>query len=184
MFEVVAKRGYGGTTVEHIVKRAGLSRATFYESFENREDCLLAGFDAAREDLERRILAAIDAETRWPDQVRAGIEALLGSVAAEPVVARTCLVEATTAGPKGLQRYEEALQRAAVLFRAGRSLSTEDEELPQTLEDSIVGGIVWMIHQRLLRGEAEKVPALLPTMVEFALSPYLGHELAVEYASA
>ena len=54
MAEIVAKRGYQGTTIEHIVKRAGVSRATFYEHFENREDCLLAGFADAAEELQTR----------------------------------------------------------------------------------------------------------------------------------
>jgi AcrR family transcriptional regulator len=34
--------GYPGTTVAHITARAGVSRRTFYDLFENCEECLLS----------------------------------------------------------------------------------------------------------------------------------------------
>lgn len=181
--EVVAKRGYQGTTVENIVKRAGVARVTFYENFENREACLLACFDEALEEARRRIAAAAAGEQDWPLQVRAGIAAFLEMVVAEPALARTCLIESMTAGPAAMERYEGALQSFSPSLRRGRELSGELDELPETLEDSIVGGIVWMVHQRLLRGELDAVRGLLPTMVEFALSPYLGEQRAAEAAA-
>lgn len=183
MAEIVAKRGYQATTVEHIVKRAGVARNTFYEYFKNREACLLAGFEEALDEVTERATAAAAEETEWPLQVRAALEVLLRWVAENPALARTCLVESMTAGPEGLERYEKALQTYAPLFARGRANPEASEELPETLEDSLVGGIVWMIHQRLLRGEADQVPALLPTMLEFALAPYLGEEGAAAVAA-
>jgi AcrR family transcriptional regulator len=184
MTELVAKRGYQGTTIEHIVKRAGVSRATFYENFSNREDCLLAGFDEAAEETRRRVDTAVAAAEGWPEQVRAGLVAFLDYAAANPALARTCLVESMTAGPTAMARYEEALQSFTPLLRQGRDLAAAEDRLPETLEDSIVGGIVWMVHQRLLRGEVEEIPALLGTMLAFALGPYLGEERAAEFAEA
>ena len=149
MAEVIAKRGYQGTTVEHIVKRAGVARATFYENFENREDCLLAGFAAAAAEARRRILAATATEEDWPEKVRVGIAAYLDYVVSDPALARTCIVEAMTAGSAAMDRYEQALQSFVPLFRHGRRFAPPNRQLPETLEDSIVGGIIWMIHQRL-----------------------------------
>jgi len=77
MAELVAKRGYQGTTVEKIVKRAGVARVTFYEHFENREACLLAGFEDAVDESRRRITGAAESEESWPEQLRAGLTALL-----------------------------------------------------------------------------------------------------------
>lgn len=62
-------------------------------------------------------------------------------------------------------------------------VAADPGDLPETLEDSLVGGIVWMVHQRLLRGEARQVPHLLPTMLEFALAPYLGEDRAAAVAA-
>jgi hypothetical protein len=35
-----------------------------------------------------------------------------------------------------------------------------------------------MVHQRLLRNEIDEIRALLPTMLEFALVPYMGEKRA------
>jgi AcrR family transcriptional regulator len=184
MYEIVAKRGYRGTSVELIVKRARVSRATFYVYFENRDACLLAGFAQAVEEGRELALPRVEAETSWPDQVRAGLEAFLEFVVASPARARTCLVETMTAGPEAMERYEDALRSFAPALARGRGLTGSSAELPETLEDSIIGGIVWMVHQRLLRGEVDEVPGLLPTMLEFALAPYVGEQQASELAAA
>jgi len=178
MAEIVAKRGYHGATIEHIVKRAGVSRATFYEHFDNREDCLLAGFDETAVELQRRMETAAAAAAEWPDQVRAALAAFLEYVVAEPALARTCIVESVTAGPVAMERYERAMSTFVPLFRLGRKVGEANGELPDELEDLIIGGLVWMVHQRLLRNEIEEIGALLPTMLEFALVPYMGEKRA------
>jgi AcrR family transcriptional regulator len=183
MYEIVAKRGYQGTTIEHIVKRAGISRATFYEHFENREDCLLAGFADAEKELRRRTAEAT-ATGEWPNRVRAALRAFVEYCTSEPALARTCLVEAVTAGPIAMEHYERALTSFTPLFREGRELLDAPGDLPDDLEDLIVGGIVWMVHQRLLRNEIGEIPGLLPTMLEFALVPYLGEARAAEVIAA
>lgn len=183
MAEIVAKRGYQGTTIEHIVKRAGVSRATFYEHFENREDCLLAGFADAEKELQRRVAEATRAG-EWPDRVRAALAAFVDYCSTEPALARTCLVEAVTAGPVAMERYGRALTSFAPLLREGRDHLDGAGELPDDLEDLIIGGVVWMVHQRLLRNEAGEIAGLLPTMLEFALVPYLGEEHAAKVIAA
>ncbi len=181
--EVIARRGYRGATVALIVKRAGVARVTFYENFKNREDCLLACFDAALEETRRRTAAAAAVERDWPAKVRAEIAAFLEYVIEEPALARTCLIESLAAGPAAMQRYEGALQSYAPSLRRGRELAAGLADLPGTLlEDSLIGGIVWMVHQRLLRGEVDAILGLLPTMVEFVLAPYLGAESAAAAA--
>jgi AcrR family transcriptional regulator len=178
MAEVVAKRGYQGATIERIVKRAGVSRATFYEHFDNREDCMLAGFEDAALQLQQRMEVAAAEIADWPGQVRAALGAFLEYAAANPALARTCIVESATAGPAAMERYERALQTFVPLFRAGREVEEATGELPDELEDLIIGGLVWMVHQRLLRNEIDEIPELLPTMLEFALVPYMGEKRA------
>jgi len=179
---IVAKRGYPNTTVEHIVKRASVSRATFYEHFENREDCLLATVDAVVSEIGRQVEEAAAAETEWPSQIRASLTALLEYVVANPSFARTAIVESMTAGPVAVERYEKLLDIFLPGLALGRSSEGATAGLPATLEDSIIGGIVWMLHQRLLRNETDEIPGLLPTMLEFALSPYLGEKQAAAIA--
>ena len=180
--EVVSKRGYQASPVELIAERAGMTKKTFYAYFPNREEALLACLDDAAEEARRRILEAITGQEQWPEQIRAGLAAFLGYVAAEPALARTCLVETMGAGTGALERYEAALRSFTPLLRGGRSERESTAPLPDILEDTLVGGIVWMIHQRLLRGEAAEVPSLLPRMLKFVFTSYLGEARARELA--
>jgi hypothetical protein len=77
-----------------------------------------------------------------------------------------------------MERYERALRTFVPLFRLGREVGEENGELPDELEDLIIGGLVWMVHQRLLRNEVDEIRELLPTMMEFALVPYMGEKRA------
>jgi AcrR family transcriptional regulator len=180
--EVVSKRGYQASPVELIAERAGMTKKTFYGYFPNREEALLACLEDAAEEAHRRILAAVTEEEDWPEQIRAGLAAFLDYVAAEPALARTCLVETMGAGARALERYEAALRSFTPLLRGGRTERESTAPLPDILEDTLVGGIVWMIHQRLLRGEANAVPALLPRMLKFVFTSYLGEARARELA--
>ena len=64
----------------------------------------------------------------------------------------------------------------------GRKVSAKGEELPTTLEETIVGGIFWILYQRIIMGQAEQIEELLPELVEFSLTPYLGAEAAKRIA--
>ena len=174
--EEVAAKGYRNTTVADIVRRAGIARNTFYDNFASKEDCFLAAQQDAVEEAHRRVVEAAGELESWPARVNAGLAAFLSYVASEPALARTCMVEAISAGPASVQRYEESLQSFIPLFRIGRTVSPQGHQLPATLEETVIGGIFWVIYQRIIEGETERIAGLLPELVEFALTPYLGAE--------
>lgn len=176
--EETAAKGYRAVTVADIVRRAGIARNTFYDNFSSKEVCFLATQDFAAEEALRRVVESASKVDTWQARVEAGLAAFLQYVASEPALARTCIVEALSAGPAALARYEESLQAFIPLFRIGRKVSPHGEDLPQTLEEQIIGGIYWIIYQRIILGEAEQIEQLLPELVEFALTPYVGAEAA------
>ncbi|HZO05465.1 MAG TPA: helix-turn-helix domain-containing protein [Solirubrobacterales bacterium] len=176
--EETVTRGYRAVTVADIVRRAGIARNTFYENFSSKQDCFLATQDYAVEEALRRVVDAATEVESWQERVHAGLAAFLGYVASDPALARTCIVEALSAGPASLARYEESLQSFVPLFRIGRKVSPRAEQLPETFEELIIGGIFWVIYQRIIRGETEQIEQLLPELVEFALNPYIGAEAA------
>jgi len=176
--EEIEERGYRAVTVADIVRRAGISRNTFYDNFTSKEDCFLAASDYAVTEALRRVVDAAAKVEPWPDRVRAGLGAFLHYVAGEPALARTCIVEALSAGPAAVDRYERSIQAFVPLFRLGRRVSQRGEELPGTLEETIVGGVFWIIYQRIVMGQADEIGELLPELVEFSLTPYLGAEAA------
>src|SRR5882757_2126348 len=67
--EAVVEHGYAATTITHITKAAAVSRRTFYEHFESKEDCFLAAYDVVLEQLRERVIAAGEAVDEWPARV-------------------------------------------------------------------------------------------------------------------
>jgi len=176
------EKGYRAVTVADIVRRAGIARNTFYENFSSKEDCFLAACDYAVKEARARVLEAAGEVEAWPERVRAGLAAFLRYAAGEPALARTCIVEALSAGPAAVERYERSIQAFVPLFRLGREVSSS-ELLPDTLEETIVGGIFWILYQRIIMGQVEQIESLLDQLVEFSLTPYLGAKAAKRVAA-
>jgi AcrR family transcriptional regulator len=171
-----SERGYHAVTIADLIKRAGVARNTFYENFSSKEECFLAAQRFATTKALERVVAAAGEVKDWPDQVRAGLTALVEYITEEPALARTCMVEALAAGPASVRCYEESLQSFVSLFKLGRDVSQESEKLPVTMEEAIVGGVFWIVYQRLALDQVDELESLLPELLEFALTPYLGAE--------
>jgi len=181
--DLVAEHGYAEATIEQIVRRARVGYATFYKHYADKQEAFLALLDAAVERTAYVVEEAYDGEAGpWPDKVGAGLGALLALAAVHPGIARACLVEAPTAGPEAAARHEAALKHFAPLLRPGRKLNPRQDKLPETLEDTLVGGVVWVINQRLIAGEADQLRGLLPEALEFLLRPYVGEDIAAREA--
>lgn len=168
--ELTAERGYEATKIGDIVSRAGVARKTLYDNFEGKEDVFLAAFDSAAEEVVGRIEEACDeAGEDWEERLRAGLAAFLGYVAEHPETARMCMVEAMSATPAATRHYEDAVQRFVAMTKAS---VPHYAQLPETIEETLVGGVAWIVHQKLRRGEAEKAEGLLGELTEFVLAPY------------
>jgi AcrR family transcriptional regulator len=115
-----AQRGYRGTSSDSVSRRAGMSKATFYEHFANKEDCMLALYDrSVRVVQESMAQAARDAPRGDAVQrMRAGTRAFLTALAENPEYAQTLLVEIIGAGPRAAQRRDEILEGFAAVLVA------------------------------------------------------------------
>ncbi|HEY1566717.1 MAG TPA: helix-turn-helix domain-containing protein, partial [Solirubrobacteraceae bacterium] len=118
-----AERGYAGVSSESISRRAGMSKATFYEHFANKEECMLALFDMGAELVQ---VAMAEAARNAPvgdarERLRAGTRAFLGALAEHPEFAQTLLVEIIGAGPRAAQRRDQILQAFADVLDAENS---------------------------------------------------------------
>jgi AcrR family transcriptional regulator len=181
MILTVSELGYTSLTVQNVLTRAGISRPTFYEQFEDKEDCFLAAFDSAAARMRQRIEAAVAAEATagWREQLRSGIAELLRFIAEEPEDARTVIVEARASSPAGLRRRDELLDSYATCIDA--LVREELEETPSAIAAAgVVGGIESVLYSRLQRGETGNLGALLPSLMYFAVLAYAGQEAAGE----
>jgi AcrR family transcriptional regulator len=203
--DAVAENGYGGATIAQIARHAAVSRRTFYEHFESKEECFVAAYETVMEELREQVSHGFEEAEDWAGGIRAGIAAMLRFLAAEPALARLCMVEALVAGPVVVERYDAAIKSFAPYFRAGRVRRAEiavdgngsgasanrnggpgangGESLSPATEEALVGGMVSLISRRVMAGEAEQLEALLPDLVEFVLTPYLGSSEALQVAT-
>ncbi|HMC50721.1 MAG TPA: helix-turn-helix domain-containing protein [Solirubrobacterales bacterium] len=180
--ELTAEQGYDATKIGDIVRRAGVARKTLYDNFEGKEEVFLATFDAAVDEALQRIEADCAAvEGDWEERVQAGLAAFLACVAEKPALARMCMIEALSATQAATERYEAAMQRFVDL--AKRTVP-QDDQLPETIEETLVGGVAWIVYQQIRRKEAEKAEDLLPELSEFMLAPFHGAAEAQKRANA
>jgi AcrR family transcriptional regulator len=182
--EAIAENGYSGTTIAHITRHAAVSRRTFYEHFSSKDECFVAAYDTVMEELRGRVSAAFEGADDWPHAVKAGIGAMLEFLAAEPHLARLCMVEALVAGPVVVERYDAAIQSFVPYFQSGREGRPPEvlARLSPTTEEALVGGMVSLISRRIIAGKAGELNDLLPDLVEFTLTPYLGSAEAAKLA--
>ncbi|HEX5761727.1 MAG TPA: TetR/AcrR family transcriptional regulator [Solirubrobacterales bacterium] len=181
--DLVAQHGYQETTIEAIVRKARVGYATFYKHFADKEAAFLELLEAAMERTASRVEDAFKREEGpWPDRLGAALGALFEDIVAHPSVAHACLVDSLTAGKKAVDLQEGALKRLAVLLRPGRELNPRKARLPDSLEETLAGGVVWVLNQRLIGGEVDQLRAMLPETLEFLLRPYVGDEEAAREA--
>jgi hypothetical protein len=135
-------------------------------------------------ELRQRVSAAFEGAGDWPHAVKAGIGAMLEFLAAEPSLARLCMVEALVAGPVVVERYDAAIQSFVPYFQSGREGRPPEvlARLSPTTEEALVGGMVSLISRRIIAGKAEELEELLPDLVEFTLTPYVGSAEAAKLA--
>src|SRR5829696_1537221 len=124
----VAKKGYAATTIDDIVRGAGVSKKTFYEHFQDKLGCFLAAYEAASDELYEHVRTAQDsdaASSDWHARTHAGIRAYLRWLAAEPALARVFVVDVAAADDLVVRRLREGgdlLQLEPVLLRMQVSL--------------------------------------------------------------
>ncbi len=176
--ELTAEKGYDATKIGDIVRRAGVARKTLYDNFEGKEEVFLAAFDTAVDEAMQRIEAdCAEVEGDWEERVQAGLASFLRYVAENPALARMCMIEALSATPTATERYEEAMQRFVELVKRA---VPQDDRLPETIEETLVGGVAWIVYQQIRRDETAQAEDLLPELSEFMLAPFHGAAGAAE----
>jgi AcrR family transcriptional regulator len=172
--DVISAASYGEMTVEDVIVTAGVSRRTFYEHFKNKDDAFLAAYDEAAARLVVLVVAAVEAEPDFAGRARAGLGTFLEFLAAEPALARMCIVEALAAGPEAIVRRNAVMQAFAELIEHNARELLDDTAPPSLTAETVVGGIYEVVYTRVLRGEIRDLPDLLPDLTYSSLLPYLG----------
>ena len=166
---VFARVGYAEASAEAISREAGMSKATFYEHFANKEECILALFDAAAEGVRQAV--EVSTQSGESPEVRAhqGVRAFLSAVVAFPDHARTLLVEIIGAGPRAAERRDAVLQEFADLIDRENAVAAERYGVPRLHSPhdayALVGAIVELA-SRQLRHHVPADPLELEPVIE------------------
>jgi AcrR family transcriptional regulator len=178
MVSAAAERGYGETRVVDVIARARVSRATFYDVFDDLEDCFLTTYDQVSDRLLETTATAFEERPNapWAERIRTGMGALLDLLAGWPEGARFAIVEVLAAGPNALVRRDEVLRRVAKLVDVGRAESPI--ELPGITSVAIVGGVLELLYSEVIHGATAELPERLPDIVYWVTQPFLGSDAA------
>ncbi len=172
--ELTADKGYEATKIADIVRRAAVARKTLYDNFDGKEDLFLSAVNSTLTEMKVVVEEAcerINGNGSPGDRIVAGLEALLEFVAAHPAATRMCMVEAIAATPSSARIYDAGMHNFVELLRDSAPAGVD---LPETIEESLVGGVAWVLQLQIRRGDAERAPELLPELSQFVLAPYLG----------
>jgi AcrR family transcriptional regulator len=169
--ELTADKGYEATKIADIVRRAGVARKTLYDNFDGKEDLFLSALDSTLGEMRLTVEEACEASETWEEGVSAGLEALLTYIVSHPAASRMVMIEALSATPSSAARYDAGMRDFVDLLRESVDRS---DDLPETLEESLVGGVSWILQQQIRRGAPDRARNLLPELSQFVLSPYLG----------
>jgi AcrR family transcriptional regulator len=170
----IEEHGYAGATVAHITARAKVSRRTFYEVFENREACVEALVEDVLGLLEDELARAGLEGLPWRERVRGGLVTILGFFDREPALARVCVVQALSSGPRVLERREAILARLAGVLDEGRTESQRGGDCTALTAEGLVGAAFGIVHARLLRSERKPLLGLVGELMAMIVLPYLG----------
>ena len=158
MVSSVSKRGYADTSVAHVIELAGVSRKTFYELFDDKEDCFFLAYDAMSERFAKALATVERSGSSAQHHASEQIRVYLTVLALDVTMARAFIVEVQAAGPRSVARRARVNRLFADLVFGW---AVKD----QLLRRAIIGGINDVVADALTEGTDPM--ALLGPLVEF-----------------
>ena len=171
---VFARCGYADASAEAISREAGMSKATFYEHFANKEECLVELFGHASERLlDELVTASRGADRTYEERHRSGLHAILAAIDSDPVLAQATIVETVGAGPRLAELRDAAMdEMARVMYEqtvraaelaGGPAFASHDEAF------AIVGATFELVSRQLRTGRPATVLELQPLLERLIL---------------
>lgn len=176
MADAVADKGYARTSVADVLARAGVSRATFYAQFTDKEDCFLAAFTDSVHLVTAVLAAELERTSQDPelgplDRLDRVLEIYLEMLRGAPSLARTFLIEVYAAGPTAIELRRQSLERFVdVLAETHRGeeglLGTDPEQ--RFAAEALVGAVSSMVTNLVGVGDYEGLPRLREPLMRLA----------------
>lgn len=159
----VASKGYEATTVADLLELSGVSRSAFYEHFRDKEDCVLATFDALISRSMKLARAEMDRNGSWDARATNALDTLFEAIVEQEAAASLCFCDIYAVGERGRLAVEQAIAQVTDLVEEA-IVGIRGSKLPRNLVHGLVGGIHIVIHTHLRREEAERLPEYARTL--------------------
>src|ERR1044072_8687881 len=161
-----------------ILDRAGLDRPAFDRHFRGKYDCFLSAWQDLNEQCLETMVRAYESCDEWPDRLRAVAYQVIEGLSNDPCRA-SFGVEVLAAGDAARARRDMTMRVIASLIDAGRQEMDDPESVPHTTAEALAGSAYGQIYSRVVRGDVEELPDLVPQLMSAAVMPYLGIEAAM-----
>ncbi len=177
LIELINEHGLGGVRISELVSRAGVSRRSFYEHFHNKEECLLAAFDASVQRLTIAMVHAYDPKMEGREQVHAIVAALFDATIARPSATRLVCVDVIAAGEAGMERWAHGAARFEAFLREVFAQAPGTGGIPEPVAKAVVGALRKILYSRVASGQSGRalrteLDRLLPEVVEWICGYY------------
>jgi AcrR family transcriptional regulator len=176
MGELVAELGPAAVGVHHVCQRAGMSRRTFYDHFEDRDACFLDALREASGRLLAHVEEAVDAAgPEWEARAVAATSALIGALDADRVLAQLCVVSSLGGGDEAVALRREVLGRTVALLHGAPACAAPTE----LVLAGALGGVWDLVHRRLTDAPDGSLADLDEAAAFLMLAPFVGRRQAV-----
>ena len=171
MADVVSEKGYAAATVADVTARAGVSRKTFYEQFEDKQSSLPRRLRRRRRGARQPPAREDRRAGRLDDRLRIGLEAFFKLLSEEPAFTRCLAIDAFAAGPdagSAGRRSSPASPRSTGAPTRRRARRDPDiVELDLQVCRAIAGGVDEVLRGYVDAGKVADLPTIVPVMLEF-----------------
>lgn len=169
MVEAVARNGYAATTMRELVTLAGVSKSTFYEHFDNKQDCFLSTFDEIATRLGVSVENAYGLDGDMRERLTAGLTAFMSLAVEEPAAASLATVESLTLGAAGVECRERASLAFEAMLKQSFDESPSEREVSALTVAAVTAGIRGTAYRNIRNGTPERLPKIVDDLVDWAL---------------
>jgi AcrR family transcriptional regulator len=169
MVEAVSRYGYAGTTLRELVRLAGVSKSTFYDHFESKQEAFLATSDTIVQELRERVMAAVGGEEDHHERLVTALSTFMQLVIDEPAAATLTAVETLTLGQAGIECRDRGSAVIEETLRLSFEQAPTEREVSDTTVHAIAAGIRGIVYRHLRAGTTTELPGLASELADWAL---------------
>lgn len=170
LVEAVARHGFASTTVRELVTLAGVSKSTFYDHFQSKEECFLVTFDSVVAQMAEEVAEAYGVPGDERERLVAALSRFIEIVVERPEATALAIVDSLTLGSTGIAHRERAWQAFEQMARQYFLNTAPEEEVSDLTVRAIIAGVTGVVYQYLRNGRTAELPGLVEPLIDWALS--------------